>query len=73
MDGQGDVCVDELGGAELGHMEGEWDGIVTVGLLMSSRSVCSGTTLTDSRTTRSDWLAWETPRIPLERAVFALR
>ncbi len=24
-------------------------------------------------TTRSDWLAWETERVPLERAVFAFR
>lgn len=25
----------------------------------------------DSRTTRSDWLAWESERVPLERAYFA--
>ena len=24
-------------------------------------------------TTRSDWLAWETERVPLERAVFAFK
>ena len=24
-------------------------------------------------TTRSDWLAWETERVPLERAIFAFR
>ena len=35
MDGQGNVRVDELGGAVFGDMEGQWNGVVTVGSLCS--------------------------------------
>lgn len=32
MDGQGYVCADAAGGLELGDMEGQWNGIIAVGL-----------------------------------------
>lgn len=42
MDGQGDVCLDELGGAESGDLESQWDGTVTVGLMVFRRWVARG-------------------------------
>lgn len=46
-------------------MEGEWNGIVTV----SGINKYDAKRLTMYRTTRSDWLAWEAAREPLERAI----
>ena len=49
-------------------MEGERDGIVAVSIeQMRPLSVDPNMLY---RTTRSDWLAWETAREPIERAYF---
>ena len=70
MDGQGYVCLYELGGTGLGYMEGQRDGAPTVSgphQANNNFQIANGS----NRTTRSDWLAWETERVPLETAVFA--
>jgi hypothetical protein len=46
-------------------MESQWDGAVTVSLGQS----CCRKHANGIRTTRSDWLAWETARDPLEVAI----
>ena len=66
---EGRIRSNESGSAGSGGVEGEWDGVTTVSyhssmdLAREADGECS--------TTRSDWLAWERPREPLERAIYA--
>lgn len=57
-------------GVGIRHMESEWNG--TAAVRHSTLKLFNLTRITDlmCRTTRSDWLAWETEREPLERAYF---
>lgn len=47
-------------------------GLLPYVLILGSILLVLGTDIS-SRTTRSDWLAWELERLPLERAYFAFR
>ena len=71
MDGEGGICADELGSAGIRGMEGQRYGVIAV-CISSKKEERAGADC-GGRTTRSDWLAWETARVPLEQTVFAFK
>lgn len=67
---QGSLCPHESCGFGAGHLEGQWHGLATVRSNHTVRRGFIGLLANSTyRTTRSDWLAWETQREPLERAI----
>lgn len=71
-DGEGGICgnADTVVGS--GCMESKSDGIVAVctpSYVSEEQEMCSVWTNRVRRTTRSDWLAWESARDPLEYAI----
>ena len=71
MDGEGGICADELGSIGAGGVEGQRYGVIAVCISpkKTERAEAEGV----GRTTRSDWLAWETARVSLEQTVFAFK
>lgn len=64
------ICVyaHEHAGIGLGCVQSQQDGAVAVSCV-TSKSMQIPDANSKNSTTRSDWLAWETQRMPLERAV----